>query len=159
MYSLHEELIDCWDRTYLRVIMYNNSDSVFSLSVQCLWLSGQIDRVDTMHHIMCGVTYYSILIKSKTSNKVTSLVPQGGLVGEECPLGLNAFLSTRPPMGLKNIRYFCIIWPIQGSDHLVIPNNSDGKLHEIMIKSRGHSMHTGHGIEPTVYLVYLYLSW
>ncbi len=52
---------------------------------------------------------------------------------EECPLGLNVFLSTRPPKGLKNIRY-----------------KSDGKLHEIMIKSRGHSVHTGHGIEPTV---------
>ncbi len=34
-----------------------------------------------------------------------SLVPQGVLVREECPLGLNAFLSTRPPKGLKNIRY------------------------------------------------------
>ena len=50
---------------------------------------------------------------------------------EECPLGLNAFLSTRPPKGL-------------------IPNKSDGELYEIMIKSRGHSVHTGHGIEPTV---------
>ena len=28
---------------------------------------------------------------------------------EECPLGLSAFLSTRPPKGLKNIRYFCSI--------------------------------------------------
>ncbi len=26
-----------------------------------------------------------------------SLVPQGGLACTECPLGLNAFLSTRPP--------------------------------------------------------------
>ena len=34
-----------------------------------------------------------------------SLVPQGGLVCEECPLGLSAFLTTRPPTGLKNIRY------------------------------------------------------
>ncbi len=72
-----------------------------------------------------------------------SLVPQGGPVCEECPLGLNAFLSTRPPKGLRNIR----------SDHLVIPNMSDGELHEIMIKSRGHFVHTGRGIEPTVMLV------
>ncbi len=35
---------------------------------------------------------------------ICSLVPQGGPVCEECPLGLNAFLSTRPPKGLKNIR-------------------------------------------------------
>ena len=34
-----------------------------------------------------------------------SLVPQGGLVCEEGPLVLNAFLSIRPPKGLKNIRY------------------------------------------------------
>ncbi len=58
---------------------------------------------------------------------------------EECPLGLNAFLSTRPPKGLKN--------------HLVILNKSDCELHEIMVKSRGHSVHTGHGIEPTVFLI------
>ncbi len=42
---------------------------------------------------------------SCTMEKLYSLVPQGGLVCEECPLGLNAFLSTRPPKGLKNIRY------------------------------------------------------
>ncbi len=69
-----------------------------------------------------------------------SLVPQGGLVCEECPLRLSAFMSTRPHKGLKNIR----------SDHLVILNKSDGELREIMIKSRGHSAHTGRGIEPTV---------
>ena len=69
---------------------------------------------------------------------------------EECPLGLNAFLSTRPPQSLKNIRYFCNIWPNQRSDRLVIPNKSDNELHEIMIKPRGHFVHTGRGIEPTV---------
>ncbi len=37
---------------------------------------------------------------------LNSLVPQGGLVCEECHLSLSAFLSTRPPKGLKNIRYF-----------------------------------------------------
>ncbi len=78
---------------------------------------------------------------------ITSLVPQGGLVCEECPLGLNAFLSTRPPQGLKNIRYCCSI-----------PNKSDGELHEIMIKSRGHSAHTGRGIEPTVYCKTVYFG-
>ena len=40
--------------------------------------------------------------------------------------------------------------PSQTSDHLIILNKSDCELHEIMIKSRGHSVHTGHGIEPTV---------
>ncbi len=92
-------------------------------------------------------------------------IPQGGLVCEECPLSLNAFLSTRTPKGLKNIRYFCSIWghfsrgsffqkrPNQRSDHLVIPNKSDGELHEIMIKLRGQLAHTGRGIEPTVYIV------
>ncbi len=77
---------------------------------------------------------------------IYSLVPQGGLVCEECPLGLSAFLSTRPPKGLKNIRYFCSIL----GHHLVIPNKSDGELHEIMVKLRGHSTRTGRGIEPTV---------
>ncbi len=72
-------------------------------------------------------------------NVANSLVPQGGLMCEECPLGLSAFLSTRPPKGLINI-----------SDHLVIPNKSDGDLREIMIKSRGHFVHTGSGIEPTL---------
>ncbi len=52
---------------------------------------------------------------------------------EDCPLGLNAFLSTRPPQGLKNIRF-----------------NLDGELHEIMIKPSGHFAYTGPGIEPTV---------
>ncbi len=85
---------------------------------------------------MCKICDQSLLCSS-------SLVPQGGLVCEECPLGLNAFLSTRPPEGLKNIR------PNQRSDHLVIPNKSDGELHEIMIKSRGHFAYAGHGIEPT----------
>ena len=34
--------------------------------------------------------------------------------------------------------------------YLAIPNKSDGELHEIMIKPRGHFTHTGRGIEPTV---------
>ena len=71
---------------------------------------------------------------------------------EECPLGLSAFLSTTPPKGLRNIRYFCSIWPHQRSDHLVILNKSNGKLHEILIKSREHSVYTGHGIEATLFL-------
>ncbi len=37
-----------------------------------------------------GVLFFQIRI-------IISLVPQGGLVCEECPLGLSAFLSTRPP--------------------------------------------------------------
>ncbi len=70
--------------------------------------------------------YISPIVASVRAN---SLVPQGGLVCEECPLGLNAFLSTRHRKGLSK---------------------SDGELHEIMIESRGHSAHTGRGIEPTV---------
>ena len=66
---------------------------------------------------------------------------------EECPLGLNAFLSNRSPRGLKNGH--------QRSDHLVILKKPDGERHEIMIKSRGHSMHTGHGLEPTVLIIIL----
>ncbi len=68
---------------------------------------------------------------------------------EECPLGLNAFLSTRHPKGLKNIRYKN--GPLRGAITSSFQTiKSDGELHEIMIKSRGHSAHTGHGIEPTV---------
>ena len=33
------------------------------------------------------------------SQEVSSLVPQGGLVCEECPLGLNAFLIVAWPVG------------------------------------------------------------
>ena len=54
---------------------------------------------------------------------------------EEVPHGLSPFLSTRPPKGIKNSP---------------ILNKSDGELHEIMIKSRGHSVHMGYGIEPTL---------
>ncbi len=42
-------------------------------------------------------------ILTTLSEPLFSLVPQGGLVCEECPLGFSAFLSTRPPKGLKNI--------------------------------------------------------
>ncbi len=63
---------------------------------------------------------------------------------KECPLGLNAFLSTRPPKGLKN--------------HLVILSKSDGELHEIMIKWRRRSIHTVHVIEPTLTMASMELS-
>ncbi len=63
---------------------------------------------------------------------------------EECPLGLNAFLSTSP------LRVSEMSGTNQRSDHLVIPNKSDGELHEIVIKSRGHFTHTDHGIEPVI---------
>ena len=63
---------------------------------------------------------------------IISLVPRGGggLVCEE--IGLIAFLSNRPSKGVKNI---------------------DDELHRIMIKSRAHYMHTGHGIERTLHRV------
>ncbi len=67
---------------------------------------------------------------------------------EESPLGLNAFLSTRPPEGLKNIRYFCSII-------------SYGKLlsvSKIMIKSSGYSMHMGHGVESWQRTTYTTMS-
>ncbi len=59
-----------------------------------------------------------------SSTMIFSLVPWVGLVCEECPLGLSAFLSTRRPKDLRNIRY-------------VILNKSDGELHEIVIKLMG----------------------
>ncbi len=34
-------------------------------------------------------------------SRTCSLVPPGGLVREECPLGLDAFLSTRPPIYIR----------------------------------------------------------
>ncbi len=49
---------------------------------------------------------------------------------EECPLDLGAFHK-----------------------YQVIVNKSDGELHKIMIKSRGHSLHMGHGMEPALYLL------
>ncbi len=97
--------------------------SIFHQTVVQQGMSFCLALVETHH---CQSKYHLIPF---------SLVPQWGLVCEECPLGLNAFLSTRPPKGLKNI---------------VILNKSDGELHEIMIKSRGHSVHTGRSIEPTV---------
>ncbi len=68
-----------------------------------------------------------------------SLVPQGGLVCEECPLGLSDFLRTRPPRVSK-------------TGIFVILNKSDVELHGIMIEKRGQSVHTtySHGIEPTL---------
>ncbi len=65
---------------------------------------------------------------------------------EEYPFGLIAFLSTRPPKGLKKL-------PNQRSDHLVIPNKTDGELHEIMIKSRGHFSHMGRGSLQLSYFI------
>ncbi len=36
-------------------------------------------------------------------------------------------------------------------DLIMISCSSDGELHKIIIKSRGHLAHTGHGIEPIVH--------
>ncbi len=70
-------------------------------------------------------------------NFIDSLVPQGGLVCEECPSVWMLFWVLDPLRVSKTSGTFL--------------NKSDCELHEIMVKSRGHSMHTGHGIEPTVW--------
>ncbi len=52
-----------------------------------------------MYYFISSTNYFILIL-------LDSLVPQGGLVCTECPLGLNIFLSTRPPKSLKNIRYY-----------------------------------------------------
>ena len=54
---------------------------------------------------------------------------------EECPLSLNAFLSTRPPKGLKNIRYFCSIWGhfSRGGSEGVPPTHPDRYLPSLLL--------------------------
>ena len=72
------------------------------------------------------------------ANFMSSLVLQGSLMCKECPLGLSAFLSTRSPKDLKNIRYFCSIfvqkWPHQGNDHPVLLNKSDDAWNHVQIE-------------------------
>ena len=64
---------------------------------------------------------------------------------KECPLGLSAFLSARPPTGPLGLSAFLSARPPTGlknitNNHLLILNKSDGELYGIMIKSRGHSV-------------------
>ena len=68
-------------------------------SLQILNNVPNIKKVHFVRDITPGLNDSRFLLQSRETQ--FSLVPERSLVCEECPLGLSAFLSIRPPQGLK----------------------------------------------------------